>query len=110
MARSLLVARGNQLDLVLSLPQRVEQADVAVPADTEHVGYLLLDQKIGDEISAFHARHSTFLLTGRGSFACDSNPLSESTDVRRLYQTGRSPSHGSLGGDSSLQSRNATGG
>ena len=56
-AGGLLVARRDQLDLVLPLPQRVEQPDIAVSADTEDVRHPFLNQEIGDQISAFHAWH-----------------------------------------------------
>jgi hypothetical protein len=44
-------------DLVLALPQGIEQTDVAVAANAEYVGYFFLDQEVRNEVSAFHARH-----------------------------------------------------
>ena len=60
----LLVARRDELDLVAHLVQRIEQADVAVAADAEHVGDLLLDQEFRDEIATF-PRHGLAARVGR---------------------------------------------
>ena len=56
-AGHLLVARRDQLDAVARVIERVEHADVAVPADAEHVGDLVLDQVFGDQLGTLHARH-----------------------------------------------------
>jgi hypothetical protein len=56
-AGRLLVARGNQRDLVAHLVERVENPDVAVAADAEHERRLLLDQIFGDQLAALHPSH-----------------------------------------------------
>src|SRR5262249_54148631 len=57
MGGDLLVAWGDEFDAVAHVVERVEQPDVAVPAQAEHVGHLLPDQELGDQLSAFHAWH-----------------------------------------------------
>src|ERR1700732_2987414 len=47
-----LVMDGNGLDLVGALIQRVDEPDVAVPAQTEHVRYLLANQIVDDHLTA----------------------------------------------------------
>jgi len=46
----------DELDLVAHLVQRIEQADVAVTADAEHVRDFLLHQEFRDEFAAFLLR------------------------------------------------------
>src|SRR5262245_31447647 len=60
------MARRDELDRVARLVKLVEQANVAVPADAEHVGDLLAREKIDNELSTLHARH------GRSPFAAAS--------------------------------------
>jgi hypothetical protein len=55
--RHLLMPRRDHLDAVARGVERVEHADVAVPADAEHVGDLVLDQVFGDQLATLHARH-----------------------------------------------------
>ena len=50
--------RGEiELDAVARVVERVEHADVAMPADAEHVGDLVLDQVLRDQLGTLHARH-----------------------------------------------------
>src|SRR5206468_4680799 len=51
--RRLLVARRDEPQLVAHLVERIEQADIAVPADAENVRDLFLDQEFGDQLAAF---------------------------------------------------------
>ena len=98
----LLVARRDQLDAVAGVVERVEHADVAVPADAEHVGDLVLDQVFGDQLSTLHARHCIgsigLLREGTIAQSCaraarDLNPSGELVEPR---QGGRGrPSTGS---------------
>ena len=62
-AGALLVARRDELQLVLHVVERVEDADVAVAADAEDVGHLLLHQVLGDELATFHVGHVAVLFT-----------------------------------------------
>jgi len=55
--RHLLVARRDQLDAIAGLVERVEHADVAMPADAEHIRDLALDQILGDQLGTLHPRH-----------------------------------------------------
>ena len=53
----LLVARRDQLDPVARAVERVEHADIAVPADAEHVRNLVPDQMLRDQVGTLHPRH-----------------------------------------------------
>jgi hypothetical protein len=57
-AGGLLVARRDQGDPVARVVQRIEQPDIAVPADAEHVRHLLVHEELGDQLSALHHRHA----------------------------------------------------
>src|SRR6266540_1970682 len=57
MRSDLLVARRDELDLVAHVIKRVEQPDIAVTADAEHVRDLVLDQVLGNQIGTLHPRH-----------------------------------------------------
>ena len=57
MRGDLLVARRDELDPVARAVEGIEQPDIAVPADAEHVGNLVVDQVLGDQIGALHPRH-----------------------------------------------------
>ena len=74
MRGGLLVARRDQPDPVAPLVERVEQADVAVSADAEHVGNLLVDQEVGDDVAALAHCHGSSLLPG----AAGIRPLGDS--------------------------------
>ena len=66
----LLVARRHHRDAVARVVERVEQPDIAVTADAEHVGDLVGDQILGDQVGAFHPRHDvpvSFAFAGRGT-------------------------------------------
>jgi hypothetical protein len=67
--RDLLVARRDQLDLVAGAIERVEHADIAVAANAEHVGNLVPDQMLGDQVGALHPWHGLIprvaLIVGR---------------------------------------------
>jgi hypothetical protein len=65
--RNLLVAGRDHLDAVARVVERVEHADVAMPADAEHVGDLVLDQILRDQLGTLHARHGDSpVVSGRG--------------------------------------------
>src|SRR5690242_20286080 len=95
--RGLLVARGNELDLVAHVIERIEDADIAVAADAEDVGDFLADQELGDEAAALHARHrpalppAALLFSPGGSPAYRFRYRRMSTDNvgRRLSPTAR---------------------
>src|SRR5262249_37451447 len=52
-----LVARGNELDAIAGVVERIEHADVAMPADAKHIGNLVGDQVFRDQLCALHPRH-----------------------------------------------------
>ena len=68
----LLVARRDQRNLVADVVERVQHADVAMPADPEDVGDCLRDQELGNEFRAFLSFH----------------PLLPGLDVHRTAVTG----------------------
>ena len=53
----LLVARRHHRDAVARIIERVEQPDIAVAANAEHVGNLIGDQILGDQVGTLHPRH-----------------------------------------------------
>ena len=74
-AGHLLVARRHQLDAVARGVEGIEHADIAVAANSEHVGNLAVDQEFGDEIGTLHPRH-LFPTRGAscGAGGCDMRP------------------------------------
>ena len=64
MAGRLLVVDGDGANPVLRLERRIQEADIAVPAEAEQIRHLLADQEIDDDIGAVH--HGAFGL----SIAC----------------------------------------
>ena len=57
----------DDLDVVLVVVDAVEQPDSPVPGVAEHVGHLLLDQVLDDEVAATHLGHVCSPLSGRSS-------------------------------------------
>ncbi len=53
----LLVTRRDQLDPVARAVERIQHADIAVPADAEHVRDLVPHQMLGDQVGALHPWH-----------------------------------------------------
>ena len=53
----LLVARRDQLDAVARLVERIEHADIAVAANAEDIGNIVVDQIFGDQFGALHPWH-----------------------------------------------------
>ncbi len=47
-----LVVDGDGLDVVRALVQRVDEADIAVPAQAEHVRHLLAHEIVDDHLTA----------------------------------------------------------
>ena len=94
MRGDLLVARRNQRDAVARLIERVEHADIAVPADAEDIGNVVGDQIFGDQLGALHSRHCRSLpaiagltrrhSTGRG---CSSSSGGDYARVAALLKT-----------------------
>ena len=53
----LLVARRDELDPVARAVERIEHADIAVPADAEHVRDLVPHQMLRDQVGTLHPWH-----------------------------------------------------
>ena len=53
--------RRDHRDLVPHRRERIEHADIPMPAQPENMGDLLADQKLRDQFPALHARHAPFL-------------------------------------------------
>src|SRR5262249_55640362 len=62
----LFVARGDKLDAIAGLIERIEHANVAMAADAEHIGDLVGDQVFRDQLSALHPRHDAHSLRALG--------------------------------------------
>jgi hypothetical protein len=57
------VVDRDGLDVVPTLEQRIDELDVAVPAQSEDVGHLLADEVVDDDLSAVeHVLHVMILL------------------------------------------------
>jgi hypothetical protein len=56
-SRALLVTRGDQLQFVAHVVQGIENPDIAMTTDAEHVRHVFLDQRLGDQLTALHHRH-----------------------------------------------------
>ena len=83
----LLVARRDHLDAIARVIERIEHADVAVPANAEHVGDLVLDQVFRDQLGTLHARHARCLRNVRPAVAVGCKRSSRPT----MPRTGRGP-------------------
>ena len=55
MRGDLLVTRRDKLDAVARLVQRIEHADIAVPANAEDIRNVVRNQIFGNELGALHA-------------------------------------------------------
>ena len=77
MGRDLLVARRNELDAVARLVERIEHADIAVAANAEDIGNIVVDQIFGNELGALHSRH------------CWSSKVCKKGNVRRTLDCAR---------------------
>ena len=57
MARRLLVPWRDQLNLTAQIIKRIQEADVAVSANTENVRNLFADKELRDELTTLPIRH-----------------------------------------------------